>query len=484
MKKHWLGSAAIIVAAASLVAFTQIATAADMPVKAPVYTAPVPAQPDWTGFYAGINGGYSVAANRSTYTVFVNPVIGFDNAESYKVSPAGMLGGLQLGYNWQTGSLVFGVEGDIQGTGQKNTVCVVTCSAAFGFLGTVEQKLPWFATVRGRAGVTVGRSLFYVTGGAAFGEVKTSVTEVNGPAVTVSESKTKSGWTVGGGIETGLTGNWTAKFEYLYVDLGSQTLSSVDAAGPPSFIVATADMRDHIVRAGLNYRFGGPIARAPDMPVKAPVARIANWNGLYAGLNVGYGVGRDPTSYSESGIGFSIAERFYIAPAGIIGGGQVGYNWQFGQLVAGIESDIQASAMRDSACVDGCIHNAFFNLAANVEQKLPWLGTTRGRLGYVADSGALLYLTGGVAYGEHKTTINHVQGTITATVTSSETKAGWVIGGGIEIPLDRHWKAKAEYLYVDLGSQAITFAAGPLPVTETSSFRENIFRVGLNYGFN
>src|SRR5262249_11789189 len=157
-------------------------------------------------------------ANPSTYAVFVNPAIGFDNTESYKVSPAGFLGGLQLGYNWQTGAFVFGVEGDIQGTGQQNTVCVVTCSVSGAFFGTVQQKLPWFATVRARAGVTVDRSLFYVTGGAAFGEVKTTVTEVNGPGavVAVSESKTKSGWVVGGGIESALTGNWTAKIEYLY----------------------------------------------------------------------------------------------------------------------------------------------------------------------------------------------------------------------------------------------------------------------------
>jgi outer membrane immunogenic protein len=225
------------------------------------------------------------------------------------------------------------------------------------------------------------------------------------------------------------------------------------------------------------------MGKAPDMPVKAPL-RFTNWNGFYGGVNVGYGVGRDPTSYAVASPGFSQFETFYVDPSGIVGGAQIGYNWQFGNIVAGIESDIQGSAMQDSACVFGCITNATFNLVANVEQKLPWFGTTRGRFGYVVDSGSLFYLTGGLAYGEVKTSVNHIQGVFTASAASNDVKSGWVVGGGVEVPLDRHWKAKMEYLYFDLGSQSIAFTGPLISVAETSSFRQNIFRLGLNYDFN
>jgi outer membrane immunogenic protein len=477
--------------AVSILAISSVsALAADM---APRYTkAPaMVASPaySWTGFYAGVNAGYGVAADPSTLDAFTNPVIGFDNLESYKISPAGVLGGVQVGANWQTGLWVFGLETDFQGTSQKDSVCVLICSTDGTVSATVSQKLPWFGTVRGRVGVAVDRSLLYVTGGLAYGRVETSVTEVDGPTTAASISETKTGWTVGGGIEAALTGNWTAKVEYLYVDLGSQTLSFVDAAGPPGAITATAAMRDHIFRAGVNYRLGGPVGLGSSMPVKAPyLVPPTAWTGFYAGLNVGYGIGRDPTTYAASFIfGGAQAETFKIAPANVLGGGQVGYNWQFGKLVAGLESDIQATGMRDSACVFGCINNTFFNLFGIVEHKLPWFGTVRGRLGFVGDGGALFYLTGGLAYGEEQTNIRHIQGSFfpSVTVSATQTKAGWTAGGGVEVPLGAGWRGKAEYLYVDLGSQTVAFTPNPFTnVAVTSAFRENIFRIGANYAFN
>jgi outer membrane immunogenic protein len=441
----------------------------------------------WTGFYAGANIGYGVAADASRLDAFVNPVIGFDNLESYKISPAGFLGGVQVGANWQTGLWVFGLETDFQGTSQRDSVCVFICSTDGTVGATVSQKLRWFGTARGRAGVAVDRSLLYVTGGLAYGRVETSVNEVDGPLTAASISETKTGWTAGGGIEAALAGNLTAKIEYLYVDLGSQTLSFIDAAGPPGAITTTAAMRDHIIRAGVNYRFGGPAAVAPNMPSPYVAAPSAGWSGFYAGVNLGYGVGRDKTTYAESSIfGFGQAETFKIAPAGVLGGAQVGYNWQFGKVVTGLESDIQATGMRDSACVFGCINNTFFNLFGIVEHKLPWFGTTRGRLGYVGDGGALFYLTGGLAYGEEQTNVTHIQGAPpTVTISASQTKAGWTAGAGIEVPVGGNWKAKAEYLYVDLGSQTIAFSPNPFTnVAVTSAFRENIFRIGANYALN
>jgi outer membrane immunogenic protein len=116
---------------------------------------------------------------------------------------------------------------------------------------------------------------------------------------------------------------------------------------------------------------------------------------------------------------------------------------------------------------------------------VPWFGTTRARIGYTGDSGALFYLTGGLAYGERKSNVTHIAGTSTAVVARDDTKAGWALGGGIEMPINTTWRVKAEYLYVDLGSETITFSLNPFQnVALTSKFRDNVFRLGVNYAFN
>jgi outer membrane immunogenic protein len=103
----------------------------------------------------------------------------------------------------------------------------------------------------------------------------------------------------------------------------------------------------------------------------------------------------------------------------------------------------------------------------------------------VGDSGAMFYLTGGVAYGETQTNIAHSQGSPQFTINTNQTKTGWAFGGGVEVPVASRWKVKAEYLYVDLGSQTIAFTPQPLVnVGVASAFRENIFRVGANYAFS
>jgi outer membrane immunogenic protein len=479
MTKAWLGSIAVGALAAGGPAF------AEVKVKSVPYAAPVAVLGNWSGLYAGLNAGYGVADDRSTFTSFVNPAIGFDALESYKISPAGFLGGAQLGYNWQTGIWVWGLETDFQGTSQRDSVCVLTCSNNGLFNGIVTQTLPWFGTARGRFGVAVDRSLLYVTSGLAYGEVQTNVRETDGiPITTARANRVKSGWTVGGGIESALVGNWTAKVEYLYVDLGSQTLSFVDAFGPPGAIAVTADAKDHIIRAGLNYRFGGPAGVVTASYVPLPTS---SWTGFYVGANVGYGVARDSTLYAENAPFFVTGqtETFKIMPSGVLGGGQVGYNWQFGRLVAGFESDFQASAMADSACVFGCV-NAFFIDVGNVQQRLPWFGTSRARLGYVGDSSAMFYLTGGVAYGRTETNITHLLGAAPQfSLSTSQTKTGWTLGGGVEVPVAHNWKVRAEYLYIDLGSQTIAFSPQPLlSVGVSTAYRENIFRVGANYAFD
>ena len=246
------------------------AMAADMQVK-----GPVPAPPsvfNWSGFYVGLNGGYSLRRSSSDFTITGVP----DSSASQNMN--GWLGGGQIGYNWQSGTLVFGIETDIQATGQKDTFGFVTptvCPPPGAFalpcateIGSFTQRLPWFGTLRGRLGVSPSdRWLLYVTGGLAYGEVLTNatLTQVSafpgGPvsaiaSTVINPGPTTYGWAIGGGAEWAIVGPWTARLEYIFMDLGTVSNS---IAGPAPFTLVNTSSRftDNIVRIGVNYGLGG-----------------------------------------------------------------------------------------------------------------------------------------------------------------------------------------------------------------------------------
>jgi outer membrane immunogenic protein len=217
----------LCLAIVSLAALTGAAAAADLPARAPApYYPPAFAPPvyNWTGFYIGVNGGGGFG--NSTW----------DRTGSFNLS-GGLVGGT-VGYNYQFGQAVVGVEGDIDWTnlkGSTSTFCAPGC----------QTSNTWLSTVRGRFGYAAGRFMPYVTGGAAFGNIRATTPGFAGA------SNTDAGWTVGGGIEAALAGNWTAKAEYLYVSLGSFNCGV--ACGVTA--VDNVSLRANILRAGVNYRF-------------------------------------------------------------------------------------------------------------------------------------------------------------------------------------------------------------------------------------
>jgi outer membrane immunogenic protein len=216
MKRVLLASVGILALGVASASAADIARR-DMPAKAPVYVAQTY---NWTGAYVGINGGYGWG--RSNYSA---PFAGSTDMNG------GLVGGT-LGYNWQMNQVVFGLETDIDWASIRGSA---TCGAGF----TCETRNNWLGTFRGRLGYAADRFMPYVTGGLAYGGVKTSVSGVGG------SSDTKAGWTLGGGVEAAIAGPWTAKVEYLYVDLGH-----ADAV-----LGSQANYHTNIVRAGLNYRF-------------------------------------------------------------------------------------------------------------------------------------------------------------------------------------------------------------------------------------
>lgn len=223
MKRFTLAACAGLLA----VAMASPSFAADMPRKAaPYYVAPF----SWTGFYVGINGGYGWG--NSDWSSVVT---------SDAVKPKGWLAGGTLGYNLQTGAWVWGLEGDFDISTMKGSN--IGTGACAGLIGC-ETRNRWLATGRGRIGYAWDRFLPFITGGVAFGDIK--VAPNNG----LSETKTKVGWTAGAGVEYAFMGNWSAKVEYLYVDLGKSNCSATTCG-----IDTDVKFNANIVRAGLNYRF-------------------------------------------------------------------------------------------------------------------------------------------------------------------------------------------------------------------------------------
>jgi outer membrane immunogenic protein len=215
--------------AVGVVLAAQSAGAADLSV-APLYKAP-PAEVtqvyNWTGFYLGVNGGGGWGHS-------------YWDANTTGIPLSGGLVGGTAGYNWQTGHVVLGLEGDIDWadlSGTRTTAgCPVGCNTSDSWLGTV----------RGRVGYAFDRFLPYITGGLAVGDIQAATPGFPGA------STTNAGWTVGGGLEYALPGNWSAKAEYLHVDLGHFNCG-VDCGVVPTDNVS---MHDNVFRAGVNYRFG------------------------------------------------------------------------------------------------------------------------------------------------------------------------------------------------------------------------------------
>lgn len=437
---------------------------------------------NWTGFYVGVNAGYGVGRNPTTVVDAL-----FVSNETISLQPAGRLGGLQAGYNWQVApTWVVGLEADIQATGQSQTICVVRCISSDA-AEIIEQTMPWFGTLRGRVGWTNGPTLIYATGGLAYGSEKTTATIIvsPNPAQSYSFTHNRAGWTAGGGIEAAVAPNWTAKAEYLYIDLGSAT--DVMPFGGFLTFSNTQSFRDNVFRLGLNYHPGTAEQAYASAVTPVPVAPYS-WDGFYVGVNTGYGAARNPSSYVVTGFEPE-SESFSLDPAGWLGGAQFGFNHQFGQWVLGAETDIQAQAVRNSPT---CILFCTTTTMAQISQSLPWFGTLRGRAGW-ANGPALFYATGGLAYGKVETAVNAQYTTFGAPAENalnlSSTHAGWAAGAGVEGHIAGNWTAKAEYLYIALSGQSGSFFTNlgggrNNTTTFTTDLREHIFRVGLNYKIN
>ena len=227
MKRLWLAGVALTIAATTALGADVLPGRPLPPPRAPATYVPFFT---WNGAYVGINAGYGFGHSQWTDTV--------TRASTNKFGISGGMVGGTIGYNVQLSTVVVGLEADIDWSNIKGSTtvnCVTTC----------ETSNSWLGTARGRIGYAFDRFLPYFTGGAAFGAVKGSVLGFG------SFSETKVGWTVGGGLEYAFVNNWTAKLEYLYVDLGKAHCNAACSGGDPFDVT----FQTGIVRGGVNYKF-------------------------------------------------------------------------------------------------------------------------------------------------------------------------------------------------------------------------------------
>jgi outer membrane immunogenic protein len=277
-----------LIAAVCIGVFAPVASAADLPMKAP---APVVAPaPNWTGFYVGGNIGYGWRRRDVNYTlndptsVFVFFPTGTVPSTSFDTS--GAIGGGQFGYNWQFNQFLAGLEADFNWSGMKgsnsNTILVSPFALfAVPLRVAADEDVKWFGTVRGRLGYFPADNLLaYATGGFAYGKVERSASVTNISALPFvgtadgvfgvscaagatcfagASSKVATGWTVGGGLEWAVWSRWTLRAEYLYVSLGSRPVreTALNSAGflPSSINANFGRANFNVARVGMNYRF-------------------------------------------------------------------------------------------------------------------------------------------------------------------------------------------------------------------------------------
>lgn len=217
----------------------------------------------WTGFYVGGNVGYGWGHGK-TGVLPTDDGIDFPPT-TLDGSPKGVTGGAQIGYNWQAGMMVAGLEADIQQSDLKGSTQVPLVFDLGPTTGSTNSKVSWFGTLRGRFGVAVTPELLlYSTGGLAYGHVKDSsnVQVVDAPfndRWPASLSKTATGWVAGAGAEWMFARNWSAKAEYLHVDLGNTSATGTDVVDSGGTILTnlkyTWKHQYDVVRAGVNYHF-------------------------------------------------------------------------------------------------------------------------------------------------------------------------------------------------------------------------------------
>ena len=503
MKKHLL--------AATALCFGTVATmAADLPVAPKAAPA---VMSSWAGFYLGVHGGYGWGNDPFSAVVNFDPQL----LTIGGIKSRGAMYGGQAGYNWQYGRVVAGVELDFSGTDINGSTAASLTVAPFvdlrpnTFFDSRTDEIKYLGTARARLGwLPTDSVLLYGTAGLGWERVDRTETSIQSnvtDGVPFSFSQTsrrpvdRFGWVAGVGAEVSLwNSNWVGRIEYLHYDFGTteSTTSFVTTTPGSSTFERAGRQTIEAVRAGLSYKFGilGP---APSvLYTKAPaVAAPSSWAGSYLGVHGGYGWGDDRFSRladlnQVTGMATYVGG---VKSSGWVAGGHVGHNWQFDRVVAGLELDLSGAGIRGSSTPSPLFEIGSGLSTVTLTDKVKYLGTARGRLGWLPTDNILLYGTAGLAWeriDQSDTQVLTAGGfTSTLVITNPLDRFGWVAGVGAEHLISgTNWVARIEYLHYDF-ERASRSSSGIFNVPGVvASFAESaghqtidVVRAGMSYKF-
>lgn len=426
--------------------------------------SPVPGT--WTGFYIGSYVGSSIA--DSTWAPASGPL----SARQFPLSDAsgfasGAVVGSQIGYNYQTGRYVLGVEGDI---GAGFLTSQTRCQR--DWLSVCEADTDMIATLTGRLGYTFDALLLYAKAGAAFARDSYTVTGSNYTGE-YTGSSFRTGWTVGAGVEMPLTSTLSAKAEYAYLGFGSADVSLTNGYSTSAIPLSSSIQ---MVKLGLNWRpWGAPLpGNAPVLPSPGK-----DWSGLYGGLHAGGIWGRNEWENGGGAFTPSVLMGHFpgaSAPMGLLGGAQMGYNVQHGPWVAGLETSLSAVQLASYA---QCGANNATRGNFVCENGVNSIGSVSARLGRSMGH-VLLYGKAGAAWIDTSSAVYNPAVFGGHGVTGG-THWGWMLGGGVEYALTQKLSAFLEYNFYDFGDQGLTFTRGMDVGTASLRQRLEAVRMGLNY---
>jgi outer membrane immunogenic protein len=405
---------------------------------------------DWSGSYIGVQtGGGLTSTSHISATRYGN----------------GAFWGGQVGYNYQVGSVVFGIEAGASQSSLTQTAGFVDPG------GTASQTATnrWNADLSARVGLAFDRALFFGKVGIAWAGFDFDE-EINfaPPPDRTRGSTTLSGLLLGAGLEYGLGANWSAKLEYNYVIYPTRQVTFTTCGFGPCFDFEEAvGGSQQFVKAGLNYRFGGTTGSAPRMwpAVNGDGGPVYNWSGFYLGVNGGGGL---MTSDFVSNTRFGSGGLF---------GGQIGYNYQHGMVVLGAEAEAWWAQIAQNEVFADPFNGSLVESARN-----RW-GAAVSVRGGVAFDRALIYAKGGIAYGAFD--FERLEPAFPASTRGSVELPGLLLGVGIEYGLDPNLSAKFEYNYINYalraGSFVDCFAGVCTDFTNTEAAHQQLFKAGLNY---
>ncbi len=406
---------------------------------------------DWSGWYAGFNGGAGITS--STALEYAGSV---QDYSEYTIEDPHVVGGIQGGFNWQHGHTVVGLEADVSLSSFDRQDVWISPPTVFEHSGEWD----WYATLRARAGVSAGNAMAYVTGGVALVDRQHSLSR-SGP---ISRGEFVDdvgvGLALGAGVEMAFNDRWSARLEYLHINLAEQLTSDFAGRGDLGGFHSAANIGRFAINYAIDGNRPGSGATAPD---------TIDWTGVYAGLMSGVGIVNSTSTEPNDGP-YGGDGEYSINDWSAVAGGLIGINGQADNFVYGLEADIAWSSFDVTHAFDSLFPPV--GTRANTHQ-MNWLSTVRGRAGLAAGS-SLIYATGGLALADM--TYQFADFT-NPEITFNGIVPGITVGAGVEHDFGHGWTGRMEAMHFSFESVVDSVFDPNNPVNFTTA--GNMLRFGV-----